>query len=158
MSEKAFDATKSVMGMFGAFFKAVAQEIGMDRAFGLLSETFDGLGAMAGKMTKEQMGLEKLDVDTASSIYNGICEVYGISPEIEKSPTKAVFRCSKCSFYEGLQSAGIDHETNRSFCNKGLAVMVNSLVENLDPTAVYNFTKFRSEPYDFCEEEIIIKK
>jgi len=28
MSEKAFDATKSVMGMFGAFFKAVAQEIG----------------------------------------------------------------------------------------------------------------------------------
>lgn len=158
MSEKAFDATKSVMGMFGAFFNSVAQEIGEDKAFGLLSGTFDGLGTMAGKMTKEQMGLEKLDVKTVSSIYKGICETYGISPEIEESPTKVVFRCSKCSFFEGLQSAGLDHETCKSFCSKGLAVMVNSLVENLDPTAVYNFTKFRSDPDDFCEEEVVIKK
>jgi len=57
-----------------------------------------------------------------------------------------------------ISARGIDHETNRSFCSKGLAVMVNSRVENLDPTAVYNFTKFHSEPYDFCEEETIIKK
>lgn len=157
-SEDAFNAAKSVTSMSGVFFNAVAQEVGMERALALLSKSDEIVGSMTGKMMKEQMGIEELDVKTTSSLMKEMSEGLGFSPEIEESPTTVLVKNFKCPFYEGLQGAGFDHGTIEAFCRNGPAVMMSALFEQLDPKASYRFKKFRSSPDDFCEEEIVLKK
>jgi len=155
--EDALNAAKSMTSMFGVFFNNVTKEVGKEQALALLSKSLGGLGAMMGKMTKEQMGIEELDAKTTSLFMKGMSESLGFSPEIEESPTTVTVRNVKCPFYEGLQGVGYDHEAIETFCRNGPAVMLNALFEQLDPNAVYQFKKFRSTPDDFCEEEIVLK-
>ena len=157
MSERAFNATMNMTGMYGAFFNVVAQKVGVEKTLDLMSMADENLGASLGKMTKEQMGIKELDVQTASAIMKGMVETYGITSEIEEGPNTVIVKNYKCPFYEGLQSAGFDHDSIESFCRKGPAVMVNSFIGQIDPNAKYQLRKFRSSPDDHCEEEIVLK-
>jgi hypothetical protein len=144
--------------MFGAYFNSVVQGVGKEQAFALLSESLGNAGAASGKMAKEQMGIEELDVKTTSSFIRGMYESLGVSIEIEEEPTKVLFKNGRCPVYEGLKGVGYSAQDIEAFCREGPAVMMNSLFEQLDPNVTYKFTKFRESPDDICEEEVVIKK
>lgn len=158
MSEQAFNATMNMAAMTGAFFNGVAEEVGKERALDLLSESLENLGSTFGKAMKDQMGLDKLDVKTASSIMKGMVETYGLSSEIAEIPDRVQVKNFRCPFYEGLKMAGYEHEAIEAFCTYGPAVMTRAFVEKLGPNATYNFKKFRTAPDDFCVEEIVLEK
>jgi hypothetical protein len=147
----------NMMGMYGAFFNVVAQKVGMEKAIDLMSKADENLGASLGKMTKEQMGIKALDVPTASAIMNGMAETYGITSEIMEEPDTVIVKNYKCPFYEGLQSAGFDHNSIESSCRNGTSVIMNSFFGQLDPSVKYQLRKFRSSPDDHCVEEIVLK-
>ncbi len=83
MSEPAYTATMNMSGMMGGFFKAVSQGENKDKALKYLSSSLEDLGAMSGKMTKEQMGIETLDVATIKTIMEGMVETYVLASEFE---------------------------------------------------------------------------
>ena len=155
--EDAFNAANSVFSMFGVFFNTVVNTVEEEQALALLSESLKIFGAQSGKMVKEQLGIKELDVETTSSFIKGMYEGLGTSIEIEENPPVVLFRNSKCPVYEGLKAVGYPHEKIEEFCREGPAVMMNALFEQLDPTASYNFKKFRPSPEDTCEEEVVLR-
>jgi len=56
------------MMFFDAFANAVAKEIGMERTLGLMTKTCETMGAMQGKMMKEQVGTKEIDAKAAWSL------------------------------------------------------------------------------------------
>ncbi|MFB0523747.1 MAG: hypothetical protein ACETV1_08350 [Candidatus Bathyarchaeia archaeon] len=52
-SIEAFNAAKNVVSMYGAFFKIVAQEIGMERALALRRKVGESFGPILAEMFKE---------------------------------------------------------------------------------------------------------
>ncbi len=146
----------NMTAMIGAFFNTVAEELGRKQSLASLSKSLENLGAMSGKMTKEQMGIEKLDASTIGSIMKGMVETYGLTSKLEESPKTVLIKNYKCPFYDGLQAAGFDHEAVEAFCRHGPATMVKSFFGQIDPTVKYQLKKFRSTAEDFCEEEFVL--
>ena len=126
MSEQTYNAAMNMTSMLGAFFNTVAEEIGREQALASLSKSLENLGAMSGKMTKEQMGIEKLDVSTVGSIMKGMGETYGLTSEVKEGPNTVLVKNYKCPFYDGLRAAGFNHDAIEAFCRQGPATMVES--------------------------------
>jgi hypothetical protein len=158
MSEPAYTATMNISGMMGGFFKSVAQGETKDKALRYLSSSLEDLGAMTGKMTKEQMGIETLDVATIKTIMDGMVETYGLASEFEAESKRLRVNNYACPFYDGLKTAGFDDAAIEEFCRSGPATMVNSFFGQIDPTVEYKLQKFRSSPDDFCVEEFVVKQ
>jgi hypothetical protein len=146
--EVAFNAAKSVYTMYGAFFKAVAQEIGMDRALALHAEYGEAWSAVWAEMLKRK------DVEKE---LKEMAEGMGFSVEVEASPSKIVNRVYQCPCYEGFKASGLDHETIKAMCHRMTEVDSASL-KKLVPNASSTLKKFRSTPNDYCQEEIEIRK
>jgi hypothetical protein len=147
-SEVAFNAAKSVFTMYGAFFKTVAQEIGMERALALHAEYGEAWGAVLADTLKKQ-GIEKGLKEMSESM--------GFSSEIEVSPSKIVSKVYQCPCYEGFKAAGLDHETIKAMCHR-MGEAENASLKKLVPNASATLIKFRSAPDDFCQEEIEMRK
>lgn len=80
-----------------AYQNTVAQEIGIERAVALGTKMCEAMGAMQGKMAKEQAGIEEFNAKTAYPLIKNSVEGIGISPEvIEESPQKVVARAYRC--------------------------------------------------------------
>jgi hypothetical protein len=156
VSEQAYNAAMNMTGMLGAFFNTVAEEIGREQALASLSKSLENLGAMSGRMMKEQMGIEKLDVSTVGSIMKGMGETYGLTSQVKEGPKTVLVKNYNCPFYDGLRAAGFDHEAIEAFCRHGPATMVESFLGQIDPTVKYQLRKFRSSAEDFCEEETVL--
>ncbi|MFB0563935.1 MAG: L-2-amino-thiazoline-4-carboxylic acid hydrolase [Candidatus Lokiarchaeia archaeon] len=141
---------------FDAYLNTVAEEIGMERALDLLTKMCETMGAIQGKMMKDQSDIKEFDAQTASSLLNSTPGSLGIIGEvIEESPQKAVSRGGRCPIYEAARIMGVDPET---LCRKGSMVFMDAVAKQLNPNLSYSCTKFRSSPDDFCEETVILKK
>ncbi len=123
--DDAFAAATSVFSMFDAYFNSVVQGVGKEKAFALLSESLGNAGAASGKIAKEQMGIEELDVKTTSSFIKGMYESLGVSIEIEEEPTKVLFKNGRRPVYVGLKGVGYSDQDVEAFCREGPAVMMN---------------------------------
>jgi hypothetical protein len=69
--EDIFSGAESGLTMFFAYVNEVAGEIGMERAIALDTKVCQAMGAVQGKMMKEQVGIEEFDVQTASTCRPG---------------------------------------------------------------------------------------
>jgi hypothetical protein len=67
--EEVFQATKKVFGLYGAFFGAVAQEMGIEKALTLHMRAHEALGVKAGKGFVEAVGRQ----DAASTNLRSSC-------------------------------------------------------------------------------------
>jgi len=155
--EDAFNAAKNAFTFYGAYLNTVAQEIGLERALALSTKMDETMGAMQGKMIKEQAGIEEVDAKAAYSLVKGVPESLGLAFEVlEESPTTVRFRCSQCSLYEGWQMAGLDDKTRETMCRTGSLRFMDAVVKQLSPRLSYQLSKYRSAPDDFCEEQIVL--
>jgi len=156
--EDTFNGAKMAYTSFFAYFNTVAKEIGMERALALITKTDEATGAEAGKMIKEEAGVEELDAKAAASLArNAIEEGYGIRSEvIEESPQKVVINVGRCPLYEAAQEVGLDTETIETLCRAGALRFMDTMVKQLNPNLSYQLIKFRSAADDFCEEAIVL--
>ena len=144
-STEAFNAAKNVVGMYGIFFKTVAQEIGMERALALQSKAYETFGSELAEMFKEP------DLNKLASQINEMNKGYGTVAETNVEPTKIVFKILKCPWYEGLQAAGLSQEEIRAWCQ-------HSGEGQILPNITGSIVRFRSSADDYCIEEIEVKK
>lgn len=156
-TKDAFTGARAAFTMFDAYVKAVSQDIGMERAIGLLAKTAENMGAMQGQMMKQQAGNKKFDAKTAASLMTAIPRELGIKFEvIEQSPKKVVVKAGKCPLYEAAQMLGMDGKAIEAMCQASSARFEATLVKQLNPSLNFRVAKFRSAPGDFCLEELAL--
>ncbi len=154
--EDTFNGAKNAQTFFYAYFNAVAEEIGMERALALVTKMAESMGAKTGKMIKEQSGVEEFDAKSAALQVINMAEGLGnILEVIEESPQKVVIKCGRCPSYEAAQEVGLDAETIEAECRASALRVLDTMVKQLNPNLNYKLTKYRSSADDFCEEEIV---
>ena len=156
-TEDAFNAAKTALTFLDAYINAVAQEIGMERAAALATKVFENMGAVQGKMMKDQAGIKEFDAKAAWSLMRMAPEGLGVSFEVVKeSPERVVVKASRCSVYEAAQMLGIDAKTIEAMCRAGPNSFMDTFAKQLNPNLSWRVPKFRSAPDDFCEEEVVL--
>lgn len=157
--EDVFNGAKSAYSFFFAYINTVAQEIGMERALGLYTKMCETMGAMQGKIMKEQAGVREFDPKRAFSLIKSVPEGLGVRMEaLEESPQRVVIKVGRCPLYEAAQVVGMDAKTIETLCRAGALRFMDAVTKQLNPTLSYRLRKFRSAADDFCEEEILLGK
>jgi len=153
-SEEVLNGARAALTFFFAYVNTVAQEIGMERAVGLLTKMAEGMGAMQGQMLKQQAGVEQADAKTAGALAVTVPQGLGLAFEvIEESPQKAVRKGGRCSIYEAAQMLGMDA---KSICRAGPLRFMDAVAKQLNPNLSWQVLKFRSSVDDFCEEACVL--
>ncbi|MFC1882349.1 L-2-amino-thiazoline-4-carboxylic acid hydrolase [Thermodesulfobacteriota bacterium] len=154
--EDTYNGATAAMTFMNAYIKTVAEEIGMDKALGLLTKMCESMGTMQGKILKEQAGAEELDVKATWSLVKSVPVGIGIGAEvIKESQQEIVIKAGKCPLYSAGQMLGFDNQTMETMCRKGSARLMDTMTKELNPNLRYELRKFRSGADDFCEEAII---
>ena len=81
-SEDAFGGAKMAFTFYDAYLNTVAEEIGMERALSLHTKMCETMGAMQGKMMKEQTDIKEFDAKAAHLMIKSSAESIGISMEV----------------------------------------------------------------------------
>jgi hypothetical protein len=103
-NKEVFQATKKIYGLYGAFFKAVTHEVGMEKALELHTQAHEEQGIASGKMLKEKMGDEPFDIEKLGSVLRDSNLSIGIDSELaEADSSSALFRNSRCPMYDGYR-------------------------------------------------------
>ena len=154
--EDTYNGALSAMTFMNAYIKTVAEEIGMDKAVGLLTKMCESMGAVQGKILKEKAGAEELDVPAAWSLVKAVPEGIGIELDvIKESQEEIVVKTGRCPLYSAGQMLGMDNNTIETMCRNGAARLMDTMTKELNPNLSYELRKFRSGKDDFCEEAII---
>jgi hypothetical protein len=141
-----------------AYMNAVAQELGWERAIALYSDMAEGLGALQGKMIKEQAGIEDVDAETAHKLLKSVLDSLGMCSEvIEAGPQRVVSRPGRCPIYDSARMMGIDHETIEKLCRAGAIRSMAAMTRQLNPDLSYELRAFRASPDGSCIEEIVLR-
>ena len=152
-----FNAAKTALMFYYAYSNTVAQEIGRERALGLITKMFEKMGAGQGKMMKERAGIKEFDAKAAWSPVKNFKDTIGQNYEvIEESPRGVVLRVGRCPLYEAARTLGMDASTIETVCRAGILKSADAMVKQLNPNLNVRLEKFRSTPDDFCEEEVIL--
>jgi len=156
-TEDVFDAFKTGLLLLHGYRNAVAQEIGMERALALMSKTCETMGAMRGKMMKEQSGIKQFDAKTARSLLRSGGSTVSMSSEVtEETPKRAAWKVGRCAVYEAAQILGTDAALKEATCRASSIRMMDAIVKQLNPGLSFRLRKFRSAEDDSCDEEIVL--
>jgi predicted hydrocarbon binding protein len=155
--EDVFNGAKTALTLFDAYTNTVAQEIGMERAVSLMTKMSENIGAMQGKMMKQQSGIKEFDAKAAASLLRTVPEGLGLSLEVlEESPKRVVHKIRKCSVYEAAHMLGINAKAIETMCRASSARFMDTFAKQLNPNLSVRLAKFRSAPDDFCLEETVL--
>jgi hypothetical protein len=80
--EDAFMSARAVFTFLDAYVNTVSQEIGRERALALMTKACESIGAMRGKVLKEQSGIKEFDAKTAWSLLKSLKNTLGESHEV----------------------------------------------------------------------------
>jgi len=153
-NEDAFNATKSAFYQYGGFFRAVIDELGLDKAMKLHVAARMLQGVDAKSVLKEAHG-EKLSLKALAEFLDEGNKVRGWESEmVEESPKSYLYRHSKCPKCEGLFMAGLDANTIEAHCRKTVETSTLSL-RKLVPGVKLGVRKWNMPT--FCEEELILE-
>ena len=115
--EDVFNATMSSNSMYGGLFKAIADDVGLDKALEYHAKQGEPFGVMIGETLKQQLGDKAPTTEALKSVLQPIVEGYGFDAEFDVSPTEVSIKVPRCPVYEGFKTAGLDHETIGKMCS-----------------------------------------
>jgi hypothetical protein len=157
MSKKStFNTASVLLGSYGAFFKEVSQELGLDKAVALHSKGGKQTGAALAGMLKNELGNKKLNLAAFESVYGNFVEQLGITPDFKKKHSTLTLTVGHCPVYEGFKNAGLDHKTIELMCSQ-MTALENAELKNAYPM-LSGCLKFRSTPDEPCVEEFVLLK
>jgi hypothetical protein len=145
-SEEVFDAYKNGFSTYGNFFKAVAKEIGMERALELHGIGYEEYGPILDEWFRT-LSLEELGANIGE-MYSSI----GLNPKISQTSDSVIATNHRCPEYEGYKEAGLDHETISKICLCSVG-SANASLQKLGGNGGISINKYRSDSDDFCIEE-----
>ncbi len=153
--EQVFQATRKVYALYGAFFKVVAQELGMEKALALHAQAHEEQGLASAKLIKAKLGDAPFDIQRLGSILQESNLSIGIQCELARaSKSTALFRNSQCPMYDGYRMGGLDDKMAESLCQKGAAAKLGTMLKQIAPGITYRLKYYRRKPDEPCDEEI----
>jgi len=153
-----FEASKKVYGLYGAFFKVVAQEIGIEKALELHANAHREQGLAAGKTLKNRFGEDSFDLEKLGSILKESNISFGIECVLDQSSDCFLFyKNFRCPLYDGYRAGGLDNQTAEALCQKGASAKLGNMLSYMNPNLVYNLKHYRSEPHEPCIEKIYMR-
>ncbi len=150
-SEDAFNAAMSSFSMYGGLLKDVAAEFGMDRALDLHAKQGETFGTGLAGMLRDHQGDGHLKIETLTAVFSEVGEGFGLSPEVEETPTKVSFTHHRCPIYDGLKMAGWNHEEIKAACEGMVGSEIAALKEAYPQLS--GCVTFRASSDEPCVEE-----
>jgi hypothetical protein len=145
--------------MYGEFFKAVAQEIGIERALALHARLGQPFGVQIGEALKQKFVNKKPDTESLKAIFQPMYTHFGaytsLTYEYKVTPKTLSIVIAKCPLYDGFKAAGLDHETIGKMCKAMIEVEL-SHAKNLYPK-IEGSAQFKDSPEGSCVEKWTIK-
>lgn len=155
-SDQLFKSVRSVYIALAAYVNKVGQEIGIEKAMELLSNSFAEVGTYQGKKLKKLADKEKLNADEAYELMKVVPKSMGINFMIpQKDSNNVITRLDKCPVYECAKVVGLDIGT---FCNNSAIPYFNAIAKQLNIDLEFNRNKVKTSESDFCEEQLTLKK
>ena len=145
-SEEVFEAYKNGWSTYGKFFKAVGEEIGMERALELHGYGYEDFGPLLEDWFKT-LSLEELGANIG-----GLMTSMGLDTKISQTSNSVIATTHRCPEYEGYKEAGLDHETINKICLCSVG-SVNASLQKLGVNGGISINKYRSDSDDYCIEE-----
>src|SRR5512136_1084672 len=153
--EQLFQATRKVYALYGAFFKAVVEELGLDTALALHAQAHEEQGIASARLLKEKLGDEPPDLQRLGSVLQQSNLSIGIDSQLSRADASSVvFSNTRCPMYDGYRMGGLDDETAEALCQRGAPAKLGTMLQLLDPGISYRLTHYRATPEEPCEEEI----
>ncbi len=153
--EQVFTATRKIYALYAAFFKAVAQEIGMEKALALHASAHEEQGIASGKLIRDKIGSEPFDLEKLGSILQQSNLSIGINCQMAQATAScALFKNAQCPMYDGYRMGGLDDETAEELCQRGAPAKLGTMLRQIDPRIKYHLKYYRRKPDEACEEEI----
>ena len=153
--EQLFQATRKVYALYASFFKAVVQEVGLDRALALHAQAHEEQGIASGKLLKEKLGDKEVHLRELGSALQQSNLSIGIDSRLLRGDASSVvFSNTRCPMYDGYRMGGLDDETAETLCQRGAPAKLGTMLLILDPGISYRLTHYRSNPEEPCEEEV----
>ena len=155
VKEQVFNATMSSMNMYGGLFKAIADDVGLDKALEYHAKQGETFGMFYGETLKQQLGDKALNTEAFISLIQPTMESFGFDPEYDVSPTEISLKVQRCPIYEGYKMAGLDHETIGKTCNAMSSAEFAKLKEYYPN--VEGSVNYRDSSEGYCLEKFTLK-
>ena len=128
-----FNATMSSMSMYGGLFKAIADDVGLDKAIEYHGKQGELFGMMISETLKQQLGDKAPTTEALKSVLQPEVEGFGFDAEFDVSPTEVSIKVPRCPIYEGFKMAGLDHETIGKMCSARARQIHSEIIEETNP-------------------------
>ena len=153
--QQVYMASRKVFALYAAFFKAVAQELGKEKALALHERAHEEQGIASAKMIRDMIGDAPCDIERLGSILQQSNLSIGINCELaQATSSSALFRNTQCPMYDGYRMGGLDDETAEALCQRGAPAKLGTMLKHIDPRIVYNLKYYRAKPDEACDEAI----
>ncbi len=153
-SEDIYKVARNIFGRYGAFFKIVVNEIGMEKALALHAEAHKELGVNTADAIRESMKGVEFNLETLGPLLRDGNISHGLLTEMVETPSSILLKNSRCPVYDGYRMVGLDDETAEALCQHGAIAKIGTTVNLLNPSLSYELTHYRSKPDESCVEEI----
>ena len=153
--EEAYNATMSSMSMYGGLFKAIADDVGLDKALEYHGKQGEPFGMMIGEALKQQLGDKEPTAEALNSVLQPMMESFGFDVEFDVSPTEISFKIPRCPIYEGFKMAGLDHETIGKTCS-AMSSVEYAQIKKYYPE-IEGSVKYRDSPEGYYLEKFTLK-
>lgn len=153
--EDVFNATMSSMSMYGGLFRAIADDVGLDKAIEYHAKHGESFGMMIGETLKRQLGDKTPTTEALKSVLQPIMEGFGFSTEFDVSPTEVSIKVPRCPIYEGFKMAGLDHETIGKTCSAWYSAEYAQLKKCYP--RIEGSLKYRDSSEGYCLDKFTLK-
>jgi hypothetical protein len=150
-------ATRKVYALYGAFFKTVAHEVGVDEALAMHEQAHEEQGIASARLLKDGLGDEPPDLQKLGAVLQQSNLSIGIDSQLSRADALSiVFSNATCPMYDGYRMGGLDDEMAEALCQRGAPAKLGTMLGLLDPGICYRLTHYRSNPDEPCEEEVFL--
>ena len=103
------------------------------------------------ELLKDRQGDSDLSVQNLTQVFSEVGQGFGLSPEVEETPTKVSFTHHVCPIHDGLKMAGWTHEEIKAACEAMAGSEIAALKEAYPQLS--GCVTFRATPDEPCVEE-----
>jgi hypothetical protein len=153
--EDAYHATMASMSMYGGLFKAIADDVGLDKALEHHAKQGIPFGTMIGETMKQQLGDKAPNPGALKSVLQPMMGSFGFDVEYTVDPSELSMKIPRCPIYDGFKMAGLDHETIGKTCSAMSSAeyaQIKKYYRNIEGSV-----EFRDSSEGYCLEKFTIK-
>ncbi len=159
MSGSAIAGTRRAYALLFNYVIAASNEMGSEKALGLLNDIVKKRGKSDGLELMRECGIKGSGILECLIVYTKLMDDYGAHPLVfSKTEGNALIRVDRCPFYEAFHASEISCAwLTENICKIITLPMITEIIKQVNPKASINTNKYRTSATDFCVEKITLE-